>query len=78
MAREPHEHGAATPRPGTAVVKLNPAEVEVVARLARGLTNREIAAELGKSIGTVKNQLSSVYRKLGVRNRLQLLSQLRT
>jgi DNA-binding CsgD family transcriptional regulator len=56
------------------VVKLTPAEAEVVAYAARGLTNREIAATLGKSSGTVKNQLARVYEKLGVRSRLHLIT----
>jgi DNA-binding NarL/FixJ family response regulator len=55
------------------VVKLSAAEAVVVAQLSRGLTNKEIARTLGKSVGTVKNQLSSVYRKLGVRNRIRLM-----
>lgn len=56
------------------VVKLTPAEGEVVALVARGLSNREVAASLRKSETTVKNQLSSVYRKLGLKRRLQLIS----
>lgn len=56
-----------------AVVKLTPAEAKVVAEAARGCDNREIAAALGKSMSTVKAQLSSVYRKLRIKNRLQLI-----
>jgi len=37
-----------------------------------GGTNKEIAAQLGLQEQTVKNHLSRVYRKIGVRNRLQL------
>ncbi len=55
------------------VVKLSPAEAAVVAQLARGLKNREIARALGKSTGTVKSQLVSVYRKLGVKSRIRLM-----
>lgn len=60
-----------------AVVKLSPAEAAVVACLSRGLSNPEIAAELGKSVSTVKSQLASVYRKLGVNSRLRLLRMFR-
>lgn len=67
----------APPRPGT-VVKLTPAEAEVVAQLARGLSNREIAETLQKSLGTVKNQISNVYRKLGVNNRVRLIMMFRS
>lgn len=55
------------------VVKLSPAEVAAVAGVARGLSNKEIAAELGKSSATVKNQLAGVFRKLGVRSRIRLM-----
>jgi len=55
------------------VVKLSPAEAAAVAGVARGLSNKEIADELGKSPATVKNQLVSVYRKLGVKSRIRLM-----
>ena len=74
MLKDPHDNesrGGRVRRGG--VVKLSPAEAAVVAELASGLTNSEIARALGKSVGTVKNQLSSVYRKLGVKNRIRLM-----
>lgn len=55
------------------VVKLSPAEAMVVAGVARGLSNREIAAERGCAVSTVKSQLVGVYRKLGVRSRIRLM-----
>lgn len=45
-------------------------EYEVLQLLQRGLTNQEIALELGLSPGTIRNYTSSLYDKLGVRNRL--------
>ncbi|HEX7630795.1 MAG TPA: LuxR C-terminal-related transcriptional regulator [Lacunisphaera sp.] len=78
MARDPHDsgtQGARSRRGG--VVKLSPAEAAVVAELARGLTNGEIARALDKSPGTVKNQLGNVYRKLGVKNRIRLMMMFR-
>lgn len=40
--------------------------------LASGATNREIARRLGLREQTVKNRLSAIYGKLGLRNRLEL------
>ena len=55
------------------VVKLTRAEAQVVSHAARGLTNKEIGRALGKAETTVRNQLHSVYRKLGVNSRLRLI-----
>jgi two-component system response regulator DesR len=49
-------------------------ERDVLALVARGATNREIAAELYLSPHTVKEHTSSVYRKLGVRNRAEAVT----
>jgi DNA-binding CsgD family transcriptional regulator len=46
-------------------------EREVLQAAAQGLTNEEIAARLFVSHDTVKTHLRSVYRKLGVRNRVE-------
>lgn len=46
-------------------------ETEILHMMAGGLSNREIAAAFGKSEGTVKNQVSSVLSKLGVRDRVR-------
>jgi DNA-binding NarL/FixJ family response regulator len=51
---------------------LTPRERQIIRAVARGLGNREIAAELGISAQTVKNQLSTVYSKVGVKSRVQL------
>jgi DNA-binding CsgD family transcriptional regulator len=51
---------------------LTPREAEIVGLVMRGLSNKEIEAKLFISLETVKKHLSAIYRKLGVRNRLQL------
>jgi DNA-binding NarL/FixJ family response regulator len=51
---------------------LTPRERQLVKAVAEGCTNKEIAARLGLSVQTVKNQLSSLYAKLGVSTRLGL------
>jgi DNA-binding CsgD family transcriptional regulator len=46
-------------------------EVEVIERVARGCSNREIADALSLAPGTVKKHLDNIFAKLGVRNRLE-------
>ena len=53
-------------------MELSAAEQRLVRAVMRGSTNREIAASLGQREQTVKNRLSHVYRKIGVRNRVEL------
>jgi pimeloyl-ACP methyl ester carboxylesterase/DNA-binding CsgD family transcriptional regulator len=52
---------------------LTAAEQTVLRLLAEGLDNRTIAARLGKSEKTVRNQLSIIFDKLGVRSRAQAI-----
>ena len=47
-------------------------EEEVLALLARGRTNAEIAAELFIGLSTVKSHIASLMAKLGVRNRVEI------
>ncbi|HEX9923681.1 MAG TPA: response regulator transcription factor [Anaerolineae bacterium] len=46
-------------------------EVEVLRLIAQGATNREIAEELVISGGTVKNHVSNILSRLGLRDRTQ-------
>ncbi len=48
-----------------------PRQREVLDQLAKGLSNKEIAAQLGMSSGTTRTHVAAVLRALGVRNRLQ-------
>jgi len=56
--------------PEVSLPELTPREAEALAALARGLSNKAIAAELGISPETVKDYLENVYRKLDVRDRV--------
>lgn len=47
-------------------------EWRVIKQIGRGLSNKEIAAKLCLSEGSVRNYLSSILRKLGLRDRTQL------
>jgi DNA-binding NarL/FixJ family response regulator len=47
----------------------SPRELEVLRLVAGGYSNREIAEALSRSEGTIKNQVSAVLAKLGVRDR---------
>ena len=42
---------------------------EVLRLVATGLTNKEVAAQLGLSVGTIESHLHSIYGKIGVRTR---------
>jgi two-component system nitrate/nitrite response regulator NarL len=51
---------------------LTPRERELVDLVRRGMRNRDIAAELGVTEGTVKVYLHAIFDKLGVDNRTEL------
>jgi DNA-binding NarL/FixJ family response regulator len=54
-----------------AVAELTPREMDVLHALARGLSDKEIAADFSLSDRTVRNHVVSVLDKLGVDSRLQ-------
>lgn len=53
---------------------LTPREREILALLAQGLSNAEVAARLGISEKTVRNQLTGLFGKLGVSSRTQAVA----
>ncbi len=52
---------------------LTPAEAVILGLVAEGLDNRTIADRIGKSVKTVRNQLSVIFSKLGVHSRSQAI-----
>jgi LuxR family maltose regulon positive regulatory protein len=64
-------HGLSLPDP------LTPRELDVLALLARRLTNGEIAAELGIAPGTVKTHTLNIYAKLAVHDRREAVDRAR-
>jgi DNA-binding CsgD family transcriptional regulator len=54
--------------------KLTPRECEVLSYLRLGYTNAQIASALGSAERTVRNQLGSVYAKLGVASRAEAVA----
>jgi DNA-binding CsgD family transcriptional regulator len=52
---------------------LTPREVQVLQRLLEGCSTRDIAVSYGIGHQTVKNYVTVIYEKVGVRHRAQLL-----
>lgn len=52
---------------------LSPSELHAVRCFANGMSHSEIAAKLGISRHTVRNQLANAYQKLGIHNKVELI-----
>ena len=74
-AIDPNESAALPNNPGSAFA-LTARQQEVAAELARGHSNKVIAATLGMTEGTVKVHLTAVFRTLGVSNRAMAVARL--
>jgi two-component system nitrate/nitrite response regulator NarP len=57
---------------------LTPRENEVVLLVGTGISNKEIAQQLGLTVGTVKIHMHSIFRKTGARRRTELVVQMAT
>ena len=70
---DPEDRRADRARPGRAGGPVaDPRERELIELVRRGLRNRDIAAELGVTEGTVKVYLHAIFDKFGVDNRTEL------
>jgi DNA-binding NarL/FixJ family response regulator len=65
------DSGPAGP-PKQPIEALTDREEQVLATVARGRTNREIADELYITLSTVKTHITSLMIKLGARNRVEI------
>ena len=50
---------------------LSPREMEILQLITNGMSNKEIATQLGISHQTVKNHITAILHKLGVKDRTQ-------
>jgi DNA-binding CsgD family transcriptional regulator len=64
-------------RSGFTGLRLTAAETRAVRLLVEGATQKQVAQRLGISPSTVRNQLASVYDKLGCHSKIELLQALR-
>src|SRR5215212_3426991 len=71
----PEPDGSEAPQPLDE--DLSERELEVLALLASGRTNSEIARDLYVAVGTVKSHVNNIYRKLGARNRAEAVARAR-
>lgn len=62
------------PREPGARPLLTPREVEVLAQVGQGMSNKAIARRLGISAHTVKYHLEAIFAKLGVRSRAEAVT----
>lgn len=61
-----------SPPPSRLVDPLTEREEQVLAKVASGLSNSEIAAELFITLSTVKTHVASLMAKIGARNRVEI------
>ncbi|WP_430502770.1 LuxR C-terminal-related transcriptional regulator [Micromonospora trifolii] len=73
LAARPHRRPSIDEPPSQGIDALTPAEERVAEMLAAGATKKEAARSLFVSFHTVDTQLRSIYHKLGIHNRMQLV-----
>ena len=79
LTRVPTAHASAAPRHAGGATQddlLTPAEARVARLVAKGLSYKEVARELGRSLSTIDHQLRSIRQKLGVSSTSRLVRML--
>ncbi len=71
LARAAFSKGDEIPSKERNIYKLTPREMDILSHIAKGESNKHIAAELGIVDGTVKLHVRKVLKKLGVKTRVQ-------
>ncbi|MFL5954356.1 MAG: AAA family ATPase [Gaiellaceae bacterium] len=74
--RAAHEHARISGSGPTRTGRLTETESRVAALVAAGHANKQVAAQLHVTVRTVESNLTSIYRKLGIRSRSQLAATL--
>lgn len=69
-----HEEEGAQAWKLRALRELTPAERELAREACKGYSNAQLADRLSKSILTVKSQMNSIFQKLGIRSRAELIA----
>jgi LuxR family transcriptional regulator, maltose regulon positive regulatory protein len=75
LEREEHRLRARKPRQGQLDEELTERELVVLRLLAGELTTRQMAQSLYVALSTVRNQIKSIYRKLGVSSRTEAVEE---
>jgi DNA-binding NarL/FixJ family response regulator len=60
------------------IEQLSQREKQVLSYLCKGFLNKEICSELNISIDTVKKHNRNIFRKIGVRNRAEVIVHIAT
>jgi DNA-binding NarL/FixJ family response regulator len=60
------------PRKAIVPISISYTELEIMGRIGRGLSNREIAEQLSLREGTVRNYISALLQKIGLHDRTQI------
>jgi len=64
-------------QPDFSEIELEPIEIEILKRVARGLKNIQIARQLSYSVDTIKWRLKVIYSMLDVGNRIEAVNRAR-